>query len=270
MSCSRRAPGPDTTPPTVTSTSPAANATGVATSTQVVATFSEALDPTTVSTQTATLTGAGGTAVAAQVTYDAGTRSVVIQPTSTLSPSTTYTARLAGGSTDPRITDVAGNALVADKVWSFTTAERGPCDDPANEIVAENCRAGNPASEWDITGSGDASIQGYATQISTGQGGTVEFKIDTTAAAYRIDIYRLGYYGGMGARKVATIPSTSVTPRNQPDCIYYADQRNLVDCGNWSVSATWQVPADADVRDLRRPAGAYGHQRRQPHPLHRP
>ena len=26
----------------------------------------------------------------------------------------------------------------------------------------------------------------------------MQFKIDTTATAYRIDIYRLGYYGGDG------------------------------------------------------------------------
>ena len=32
-----------------------------------------------------------------------------------------YTARLRGGTTDPRIKDVAGNALAADVVWSFTT-----------------------------------------------------------------------------------------------------------------------------------------------------
>jgi hypothetical protein len=37
---------------------------------------------------------------------------------------------------------------------------------PANEIVAENCLEGNPASEWDVSGAGDASIQGFATDIS--------------------------------------------------------------------------------------------------------
>ena len=40
------------------------------------------------------------------------------------------------------------------------------CSAPANPIVAENCLPGNPASEWNISGSGDPSIQGYATDIS--------------------------------------------------------------------------------------------------------
>lgn len=41
--------------------------------------------------------------------------------------------------------------------------------DPAplvNEIVAENRLPGAPAFEWDVSGSGDPSIQGFATDIS--------------------------------------------------------------------------------------------------------
>ena len=119
------------------------------------------------------------------------------------------------------------------------------CDNPPNEIVAENCLTGNPASEWDVSGAGDASIQGFATDISVNRGGTVQFKIDTTAAAYEIRIYRLGYYGGNGARLIDTIPSTAVTATNQPACTFDAANRNLLDCGNWSVSANWTVPVNA-------------------------
>src|SRR5262245_23031689 len=71
-----------------------------------------------------------------------------------------------------------------------------------NEIVLENQLTGNPASEWDLPGqgAGDPSIQGFATDISVDQGQTIQFKVDTDASSYRIDIYRLGYYGGLGAR----------------------------------------------------------------------
>src|SRR5882724_1769038 len=75
----------------------------------------------------------------------------------------------------------------------------------ANDIVCENSKIGNPSSEWDVTGGGDTTIQGFATDISVNQGGTVVFKILTNARAYTINIYRLGYYGGMGARKIATV-----------------------------------------------------------------
>ena len=41
---------------------------------------------------------------------------------------------------------------------------------------------GAPPSEWDISGAGDASIQGFTTDISSNLGDTVRFKIDTDAA----------------------------------------------------------------------------------------
>ena len=116
-----------------------------------------------------------------------------------------------------------------------------------NEITAENSLPGSPASEWDISGAGDESIQGFATQISVNQGETVEFKIDTDATDYRVDLYRLGWYQGNGARKVATIDTSATTETRQPNCalIDGTTDDNLVDCGNWSVSASWSVPADA-------------------------
>ena len=119
---------------------------------------------------------------------------------------------------------------------------RGHCVAAPNAIVAENCLPGNPASEWDISGAGDPTIQGFATDISVNQGGTVNFKISTTATAYRLDIYRMGYYGGNGARKVATVNASG--PQNQPACLTNA-ATGLIDCGNWAVSASWTVPANA-------------------------
>jgi Domain of unknown function (DUF4082)/Bacterial Ig domain/Viral BACON domain len=119
------------------------------------------------------------------------------------------------------------------------------CNPPlANDIVCENSKLGNPSSEWDVSGSGDLTIQGFATDISVNQGGTVFFKINTDASAYTINIYRLGYYGGNGARKIATISPSVPLPQSQPAC--KADSTtNLVDCGNWAVSASWQVPSNA-------------------------
>ena len=55
------------------------------------------------------------------------------------------------------------------------------CDSPANPIVAENCLTGTPQSTWDVSGAGDPSIQGFATDISVNVGDTVSFKIDTDA-----------------------------------------------------------------------------------------
>src|SRR5262245_9944724 len=75
-----------------------------------------------------------------------------------------------------------------------------------NEIVAENSLPGTPG--WELTSKPSASIQGYAAQFSVNHGETIDFKVATDASDYRIDIYRMGWYGGVGARKVATVQPT--------------------------------------------------------------
>ena len=51
-----------------------------------------------------------------------------------------------------------------------TAAPADPCAAPANKIVAENCKPGNPREEWDVYGSGDPDIQGFATDMSVNLG----------------------------------------------------------------------------------------------------
>jgi N,N-dimethylformamidase beta subunit-like protein/uncharacterized protein DUF4082/Big-like domain-containing protein/purple acid phosphatase-like protein len=124
------------------------------------------------------------------------------------------------------------------------SASAAPCDPPVtSEIACENSKPGTPPSVWDISGSGSSAIQGFATDISVDQGETVRFKVDTAAADYRLDIYRMGWYGGDGARKVATVQPSALN-QFQPDCLSQAST-GLVDCGNWTVSASWAVPGDA-------------------------
>jgi hypothetical protein len=119
-----------------------------------------------------------------------------------------------------------------------------PCAAPANAIVAENCRPGNPSTEWDVNGAGDPSIQGFSTDISYNVGETAQFKVRTDSSRYRIDIYRTGYYGGLGARLVATLKPSAPLPQAQPECVADWSVR-LYDCGNWGVSASWPIPAGA-------------------------
>ena len=115
---------------------------------------------------------------------------------------------------------------------------------PENPIVTENNLPGNPRSEWDLNRGASSTIEGYAAQFSVDQGRTVDFKINTSSSNYRIDIYRLGYYGGSGARKVATINRTLPQAQTQPNPLRDS-ATGLVDAGNWSVSASWAVPANA-------------------------
>ena len=118
--------------------------------------------------------------------------------------------------------------------------------DAPNKIVSENLNAGTPKSVWAIHGSianqGDSQIEGFATQISTNAGQTVSFKIDTASSGYTLDIYRLGYYGGNGARLVTTMHHSGAA--NQPNPIFN-DPTNTVDAGNWSVTDSWAIPSTA-------------------------
>jgi hypothetical protein len=115
-----------------------------------------------------------------------------------------------------------------------------PCT--SNPIVCENALPGSTG--WAISASGDPSLQGFAADISVNVGQTVAFKVKTTASNYKLDIYRMGYYGGTGARKVATVEPSVPLPQSQPACLTDAATK-LYDCGNWAVSATWQVPSTA-------------------------
>jgi len=129
-----------------------------------------------------------------------------------------------------------------------TPVAAAPCDPPpvGNPIVCENLQPGNPQSEWDLgsTTAGDPSIQGFATDISVNKGATVTFKVNTPATSYRLDIYRMGFYNGQGARKQATVLPSATLPQTQPACLTQISV-GLVDCGNWAVSASWNVPSSA-------------------------
>ena len=131
---------PDNTPPSVTGTTPAAGATDVATNAAITATFSEAMNASTV-TSSFTVS-AGGSSVAGTVTYDAANRVATFTPNGALSYSTTYTATISTGARD-----LAGNGLSSSTVFSFTTiappdntpptvASRSPA--PASTGVAIN------------------------------------------------------------------------------------------------------------------------------------
>ena len=119
------------------------------------------------------------------------------------------------------------------------------CAAPENPIVAENCQPGNPSSEWDISGAGDSSIQGFATDISVNQGETIFFKIDTrrrpiTDSTSTDWVTMAGWVRGRWRR---SRPSAAL-PQNQPNCLTNGTT-GLIDCGNWAVSASWAVPANA-------------------------
>lgn len=126
------APTVDTTAPTVASTNPADVATGVCVNQTVNATFSEAMNASTITTATfAVVDVLTPTAVDGSVTLSAASNIATFTPTADLAENTEYTATISGGASG--VKDVAGNALSTDKVWTFTT---GTCTAPAVALGA--------------------------------------------------------------------------------------------------------------------------------------
>jgi hypothetical protein len=126
-------------------------------------------------------------------------------------------------------------------------AAANPCGPPVTSVIAcENTQPGDPPSDWQVSGAGDSTIQGFATSMSVNPGQTISFKINTPSKSYRIDILRVGYYQGNGARKVTSnVLPTATLPQSQPACRNDTAATGLYDCGNWAVSASWTVPSNA-------------------------
>ena len=104
----------DCTAPTVSFTVPADGATDVPVNQAIAATFSEAMDASTLTHTTFTLKK-GKTAVNGTVTYAGNT--AIFTPASALTSNTLYTATIT-----THAHDLAGNGLAANFVWSFTTS----------------------------------------------------------------------------------------------------------------------------------------------------
>jgi hypothetical protein len=98
--------------PAVISTVPVNGAINVSTGTKIQAIFSEAMDATTITTSTFTVSGG----VTGTVTFDTSTNTATFTPSSGLGQSTTYTATITTGVRDP-----SGDSPAADFTWSFTT-----------------------------------------------------------------------------------------------------------------------------------------------------
>ena len=125
----------DTTAPTVSSTVPVNVATGVAINTAISATFSEAMDPLTVTNVTFTLKQ-GNTSILGTVTYS--NVSAVFVPASNLAYNTVYTVTITTG-----VKDLAGNAMAAPYILSWTTGKDPDTTAPTvNSVIPTNLATG--------------------------------------------------------------------------------------------------------------------------------
>ena len=119
--------GTDSTAPTVAGTIPAASATGVSTIKPIVISFSEAMDPSTI-TENSVALKLGSTAVAGNLTYDSNSRTATFVPNYALTATSTYTISVT---TD--VKDLSGQALSTASLLTFTT---GSADTSSPNVVS--------------------------------------------------------------------------------------------------------------------------------------
>ena len=245
----------DVTPPTVDAVTPLNNGTGVGTDAIVVATFSEAIDPATITSTNFTLTKSSpNVTITGTLTYDPAQFQLVFTPNAgQLLNSITYTAKIKGGSTG--VKDVAGNALASDYSWVFTTAAavvpaamENYCQTPP--FITTNARvkpnvlvlsdnsgsmnefaykaSGLGSSEWDSSYNSAGSYYGYFDSAhmykytSTGGG---YFEIDNTKTLDKTDFWSGNFLNWLSMRRIDIVRKVLVggkmTPRsgNQPNYV---------------------------------------------------
>jgi glucose/arabinose dehydrogenase len=188
--------GGDTTPPTVTGTSPSAGSTGIALDASPTATFSEAMDPSTLTTTTFTLVKQGQTTpVTATVSY--ASQVATLDPSASLEASTTYTATVKGGSSGAK--DAAGNALAADVTWSFTTGASSPPPTSTylSDLTWTSMTNGYGPAEKDMSngesGSGDGTtltLNGvtYAKGLGTHAASDISYALGSTCTRFKASV----------------------------------------------------------------------------------
>jgi len=182
----------DLTQPTVIITVPAAGADNVATNTAISATFSEDMNPATISGTSFTVENTTlGTAVAGTVSYSAASRTAVFTPTtpSTLPDNTLFTATITTGAAD-----VAGNTLAIDHVWTFTTAAIADATRPTVTLTVPAAGAANVPNNTQIAATFSENMNAATisstsftltnTTLGTAVAGSVSYSVAARTATF--------------------------------------------------------------------------------------
>jgi hypothetical protein len=134
---------------------------------------------------------------------------------------------------------------IAYRMFLTYVASIGALAQTSNPIVLENQQPGT--SQWQLNISPylvaddvNKQIKGYASATSVNKGQSITFYVSVTPAqTYTIDIYRIGWYQGLGGRFMQRIGPLAGT--NQAPCPPSADT-GLIECA-WTPGAAFTIPA---------------------------
>ncbi|RCS46434.1 hypothetical protein DTL42_15875 [Bremerella cremea] len=133
-------------------------------------------------------------------------------------------------------------STTAELARTAEAASKAAADSP---IVQENARPG--ADDWQLTrvrvdGAGFRSpwIEGYCSKQSVTVGESIDVMVSCDPARrFRLELFRMGYYGGKGARLVKSFGPLEATTQPTPK----PGEKNLHEC-NWDSSLTIDIPED--------------------------
>ncbi|KUO59120.1 hypothetical protein APF79_10890 [bacterium BRH_c32] len=219
----------DISAPTVILTDPLNIATGVVLTKKVSATFSEAIDASTITTATFTLM-LSTTVISGTVSYSGLT--AVFTPLSNLLPNTLYTATLTKS-----IKDLAGNAMASNYVWTFTTSAMpytvslssspavggttnggGAFDSGSSVTVTASPNTGYTFSNWTENGIIVSTNSSYQFTINGNRNLIANFMV--ASAQYSITLSSNPLVGGTTSGGGAFNSGSSVTVTAAPNAGY--------------------------------------------------
>lgn len=129
--------------------------------------------------------------------------------------------------------------------WLVVNVSVRADEQPLNPIQKENQKEGS--LDWQLTrvrtdsaGFRSTWIEGYCSKQSVAAGETIDIMVSTNPAqAFEIEVFRMGYYGGRGARLVKKLGPFDGTPQPTPAL----GEKNLHEC-RWKPTTTLTIPHD--------------------------
>lgn len=114
-----------------------------------------------------------------------------------------------------------------------------------NPVVTENGKPGNPG--WNVLDISPGVLEGYADRTSALPGDTVDLKVSSDSQrSYRVEVYRLGWYGGAGGRLMTCLPSCTGSKEAIAQPYPTLDPQTGLGRANWAttdsftVGSTWE------------------------------
>ncbi len=109
-----------------------------------------------------------------------------------------------------------------------------------NPIQVENSKPGTPGWNDFSADLAPDTLSGYGSKISVNHNDSIDFYVTTTSPSFTIDIYRTGFYGGVGARLITSLGSFpglhQAVPTPDP-------VTGIIDCSGWTKTTTLTIPS---------------------------